>query len=339
MPSSGDTIPRWLSLFVRQTFPRLLVSVAVLLGGVSISIAQSQWSSWAGLGGGITKLATPVNKNGQLEVFAIGTDQALNHIWQTALNGGPNRTSWSNWAGLTGGITEIATAVNQDGRIEVFAIGTDRALNHIWQTSPGGPWSSWAGLGGGITEIATAVNRDGRIEVFAIGTDTALNHIWQTAPNGGPNRTSWSNWAGLAGGITHLATAVNRDGRIEVFAIGTDTALNHIWQTALNGGSNRTSWSPWAGLAGGITHLATAVNQDGRIEVFAIGTDTALNHIWQTALNGGPNRTSWSQWAGLAGGITHLATAINQDGQIEVFAIGTDTALNHIWQTSLGGGF
>jgi hypothetical protein len=58
------------------------------LGGVSISIAQSQWSSWAGLGGGITKLATAVNRNGQLEVFAIGTDQAWNHIWQTSLGGG-----------------------------------------------------------------------------------------------------------------------------------------------------------------------------------------------------------------------------------------------------------
>ena len=35
-------------------------------------------------------------------------------------------------------ITQIATAVNCDGRIEVAAIGTDTALNHIWQLHPGG---------------------------------------------------------------------------------------------------------------------------------------------------------------------------------------------------------
>src|SRR5258707_11847848 len=73
------------------------------------------------------------------------------------------QSQWSSWAGLGGGITQIATAVNQDGRIEGFAIGTDIALNHIWQTSPGGSWSGWAGLSGGITQTATAVNKDGRI--------------------------------------------------------------------------------------------------------------------------------------------------------------------------------
>jgi acylphosphatase len=321
---------------------RLLGLLAALFSGAPAT-AQAQWSGWAGLGGGITKLATAMNADGRMEVFAIGTDQALNHIWQTAPNGGPNRTAWSAWAGLSGRITEIATAVNRDGRIEVFAIDTDQALNHIWQTAPnGGPnqnaWSGWTRLAGGITHLATAVNQDGRIEVFAIGTDQALNHIWQTAPNGGPNQNAWSPWAGLAGGITHLATAVNQDGRVEVFAIGIDQALNHIWQTAPNGGPNQNAWSPWAGLAGGIRHLATTVNQDGRVEVFAIGIDQALNHIWQTDANGGPNRTAWSQWAGLGGGIRHLAAAINQDGRVEVFAIGTDQALNHIWQAALNGG-
>ena len=45
---------------------------------------------------------------------------------------------WSGWAGLGGGVTEIAAAVNSDGRIEVFAIGTDKALHHIWQIVRGG---------------------------------------------------------------------------------------------------------------------------------------------------------------------------------------------------------
>src|ERR1700741_4065977 len=52
---------------------------------------------------------------------------------------------------LGGGISGPPVAImNDDGRIEVFGIGADQALYHIWQTSPGGGWSGWAGLGGHI---------------------------------------------------------------------------------------------------------------------------------------------------------------------------------------------
>jgi hypothetical protein len=40
-------------------------------------------------------------------------------------------------------------AVNSDGRLEVFALGLDGALWHIWQDAAhAGPWSGWASLGG-----------------------------------------------------------------------------------------------------------------------------------------------------------------------------------------------
>ena len=35
-----------------------------------------------------------------------------------------------------------------DGRLEIFARGTDYALWHNWQVSPGGSWSGWNSLGG-----------------------------------------------------------------------------------------------------------------------------------------------------------------------------------------------
>jgi len=84
---------------------------------------------------------------------------------------------------------------NKDGRLEVFARGTDNALWHIWQTAPNNGWSGWASLGGVITSLPTVTNdADSRLEVFARGTDNALWHIWQTAPNNG-----WSGWASLGG--------------------------------------------------------------------------------------------------------------------------------------------
>jgi hypothetical protein len=70
-------------------------------------------------------------------------------------------------------------ACNTDGQLEIFGVGTDFALWHIWQTAPhAGPWSAWSSLAGGITsKPAVAVNKDGRLEVFVRGTDGALWHI------------------------------------------------------------------------------------------------------------------------------------------------------------------
>jgi acylphosphatase len=264
------------------------------------------------------------NSDGRLEVFGVGTDRALWHMWQTAPHAGP----WSSWSSLNGVVISFpAVALNSDGRLEVFVRGTDNALWHIWQTAPhAGPWSAWASLGGVITSNpAVFVNSDGRLEVFARGTDDALWHIWQTAPHAGP----WCGWSSLGGIITSDPSVVdNSDGRLEVFARGTDYALWHIWQTAPHAGP----WSAWSSLGGIITSEApVALNSDGRLEVFVRGTDRALWHIWQAAPHAGP----WSTWSSLGGIITSNPAVIdNSDGRLEVFARGTDDALWHVWQTA-----
>jgi chitodextrinase len=266
--------------------------------------------------------AVGVNSDGRLEVFGVGTDRAIWHIWQEAPHAGP----WSAWSSLGGGTaSDAAVADNSDGRLEVFVRGNDRALWHIWQeTAHSGPWSAWSSLGGIITSNpAVAVNTDGRLEAFARGTDNALWHIWQTAPHSGP----WSAWSSLGGVITSDPTVgVNSDGRMEVFARGTDNALWHIWQTAPHSGP----WSAWSSLGGVLTDdAAVAVNSDGRLEVFVRGTDDALWHIWQTAPHAGP----WSAWSSLGGSITSDPVVFdNSDGRLEVFVRGTDHALWHIWQ-------
>ncbi len=224
--------------------------------------------------------------------------------------------------------TEPVAANNNDGRIEVFARGTDNALWHIWQTAPSNGWGGWASLGGVITSTPALIsNADGRLEAFARGTDGAVWHIWQTAPSGG-----WSGWASLGGVITSDPCAVrNADGRVEVFARGTDGALWHIWQRGPQQG-----WSGWASL--GVQLIGNPVaanNKDGRLEVFMRGNNGALLHVWQTAPNNG-----WSGWASLGGILTtDAAVAQNADGRLEVFGRGTDNALWHIWQTAPNNGW
>ncbi|HEY5474409.1 MAG TPA: hypothetical protein VIK32_14625, partial [Candidatus Limnocylindrales bacterium] len=92
--------------------------------------------------------------------------------------------------------------------------------------------------------------------------------------------------ASLGGVLTSApAVAINKDGRLEVFVRGTDSASWHVWQTAPNNG-----WSGWASL-GGILSDGPAVgsNADGRLEVFARGAALNLIHTWQTAPNDGWN--------------------------------------------------
>jgi uncharacterized phage protein gp47/JayE len=275
--------------------------------------------TWLTLGLGVS--ATPVIKldaAGQLNAFCIGDDGAL---WTRRQSG----AGWGPWQSLGGQIDLLDVGTNQDGRLEVFARGADKALWHIWQTAPASGWSPWASLLGQIDLLAVGANRDGRLEVFARGiVDRGLWHIWQVAPNNG-----WSGWASLGGEIDLLTVTSNQDGRLEVFARGIDHGLWHIWQTAPNNG-----WSGWASLGGIIDLLAVGSNQDGRLEVFARGTDRGLWHIWQTAPNNG-----WSGWASLGGVIDLLAVGSNQDGRVEVFARGTDLALWHIWQTAPNNGW
>jgi hypothetical protein len=75
----------------------------------------------------------------------------LVHISQTV----PGEAPWSRWSSLGGDLKSTAPAVgrNRDGRLEVFARGTDGCLYHIWQVGQNSGWSDWAKLGGwGITD-------------------------------------------------------------------------------------------------------------------------------------------------------------------------------------------
>jgi len=255
------------------------------------------------------------NQDGRLEVFAIGSDNALYHMWQ----GGGEKDGWSNWSSLGGWQSDITVGKNRDGRLEVFAIGSDNAMYHIWQKSPNSGWGDWSGLGGWHKDIAAALNTNGILEVFAIGSDNALYHMWQ----GGKSKDGWTDWSRLGGWVKDIAVGQNQDGRLEVFAIGKDNALWHMWQ----GGGEKDGWSNWSSLGGVVKDIAVGKNRDGRLEVFGIGSDDALYHIWQKSPNSG-----WGDWSRLGGVVKDIEVGQNQDGRLEVFGIGSDDALYHIWQ-------
>jgi hypothetical protein len=181
------------------------------------------------------------NADGRLELFEEGTDGAIWHNWQVE----PSGSVWSGWNTLgqpsKGHVIAPIMGRNADGRLEVFALGPDCELWHIWQVTPGGSWSGWASLGGNVCFVgfpgSVEMNADGRLEVFS-GTSSGMgiNHKWQVTRGG-----SWSGWALLPGeDLSDPTAARNADGRLEVFAEGPGDGVSHNWQVKPGG-----SWSGW----------------------------------------------------------------------------------------------
>ena len=80
------------------------------------------------------------------------------------------------------------------GRLELFALGSDRSLWCNWQLTPNGSWNGWVPFSPGRTwrgSPAVAANQDGRLEVFVEGDDRQIWHAWQSAPNGAWTGSTW----------------------------------------------------------------------------------------------------------------------------------------------------
>lgn len=128
-------------------------------------------------------------------------------------------------------------AANADGRLEVFARGSDKTLWHIYQQPGTSEWSSWESLGGppgamvpfGFVTDAVAENDDRRLEVFVVAGDAAVWHIYQTSPN-----CCWSGWESLGHPtsgwklLTELRVVKRRSHLLELFALDQQGTL---WTT------------------------------------------------------------------------------------------------------------
>lgn len=220
---------------------------------------QDVWSDWISHGQPPSSqvFSTPVlasSADGRLELFIVGSgDGNLYHIWETTRGG-----AWSDWYshGRPPSTTLIGPptiAPSADGRLELFIVGQDGNLYHIWQTTPSGGWSDWFSHGGNPPGVFLSpvlfANADKRLELFVIGKDVntsrlTLYNLHQTSPSDG-----WSDVRlfGKPSSATDLGgtMALNRDfdGRLELFVWGdgqpSDTVY-HIYQKTPNG-----DWSDW----------------------------------------------------------------------------------------------
>lgn len=215
-------------------------------------------------------------------------------------------------------LTDPQMIANADGRLEVFESGGGGAIDHAWQTVPGGTWSSWSRLGGRdkFVSFSTVRTRDGRLEVFAVDRNLRLQHSWQTTPGG-----SWSPFENLGNGgyaLYGLVAAVNADGRVEVLSVTTDHRLVDIHEDRPGG-----PWSPWSDLSGPSAIVGPpgiALDKLGRLNIVAIAPDQHVLRAYQA-----PTASGWSGWFGMNSPrmASNPAVGAGADGLLEVFALDT----------------
>ena len=226
----------------------------------------------------------------------------------------PSINGWTDWASLNGlpTTTSDIEAINIDGVIELAAYGADGNVwlmpESVMRTGATADHSfmSWQSVGSG-TQSGDVIptNNNGSVSGFALGHTSAANGkqlaiftveggavYWRVATTTAQtylDTWQWSGWQSLPLGqrIQQVAVANNAEGgagngRLEVFGVDDTLALTHIWQQ--NAMDNESA--PWSGPAsrgGHVRQILSALNADGRIEIFGVDPDDdQIKHDWQT---------------------------------------------------------
>jgi hypothetical protein len=337
-------------------------------------------TGWYSEGNGqFTNIAVAANENGRLEIFSyesVGAGRIF-HKWQTHPNGG-----WVDWSPFgvvkdryyfneyLNGHTDLFVGIDAQSRLQLVTQGDWT----IGQKSMNGIWGDWhriqsSGMPDSLLLTGMARSIDGRLYVFGVD-QVALDVRYSEQDSGG----SWSDWRNFGhptdgdgeafvavrlddwvfrSGFArwrapNLGVGCNQDGRIEIYG-ASPLKMWHRWQSNR---SKLSEWVPWEPLGtpqpriDNLADWTVIQNEDGRLEVFAAGTDGTNDqiwHIWQGDPNGG-----WGTWDPLPGLFLSplpkpqptsplkgaLRAARTVDGRLKIFAIGQGGGL--FTQTQIG---
>jgi hypothetical protein len=274
---------------------------------------------WSPLGGDhLTQLGAASDKNGNLELFAMGDGGAILHLIQ---NGG----AWGGWTSLLGHqLREFAVANNDDGRIELLAVGGDGVIYHIWQTPPNDDWGQWVAMGGSkLQHVAVVIDSGRALVAFALDSSGAVWTNGQNAPNG-----NWGAWQPLQGtGLKQVAAAVNGN-QLVLCALGGDGVAYFRIRSAAG------TWSPWGGIPGAsLSQIALIANPPAGLELFGLATDHTAMVSNQPA-----GSSNWGGWNQLGGsGLKSVVAAPNANNLLELLAIGGNNRAYHVRQQAAPG--
>lgn len=197
-----------------------------------LSPNSHSWSGEERFSGNALSISAARNGAGRLELVVVGMNHALYTMQQLSPNSwGSGALDGSSWHYIPSWAADVAMTTSNDGRNEIFYVGSTRVLMHRWQSTVGDLYPNEEGFSASILKTAATRNQDGRLEVFAIGDNNHLFNKWQLQPN-----TPWyDSWGGLIGQARYLTAARNQDGRLELFFVGLNGRLYHEWQQQVGG--------------------------------------------------------------------------------------------------------
>ncbi|MEZ4504704.1 MAG: M43 family zinc metalloprotease [Thermomicrobiales bacterium] len=142
----------------------------------------------------------------------------------------------------------------------------------------------------------------------------------------GPRASICSGQVGGAPSASGPIVAWGSD-RLDVFVIGTDSALYHKWWDGSNWGPSVTDWEYMGGIC--MSQPEVVAWGPNRLDVFVLGTDSALWHKWWDGSNWGPSVTGWESLGGTCSSRPEVVAW--GSNRLDVFVLGTDNALYHKW--------
>jgi len=226
-------------------------------------------------------------------------------------------------------------ALDANGLLDVFALGTDHRVWRNQQTAP----TTWTGFAATVppstsflasSAVSVTAEQDGRLELFARGMDNSIWHTRETALNG-----SFAAWSPLPTSVANSppASVIRSDGLIDVYAVGFDGT---VWHSVQNG-VNAPTYSAWTAV-----DTSTLPNGFGPIVVrgdLALHAGTNGNVSVYMRWADGSCRSATVSAAGTAtwlnlGGTMVGNPAVSRDGS-KIYALGTDWKL---WSSPSSGG-
>jgi len=239
----------------------------------------------------------------------------------------------------------MGAELNADGRLEVFARGSDNRLWHNSQSDPGeGPWVGWSSLGGPVGSGPAVVRRQDQLHIFASGPEGDLRHIFQKERNG-----SWSEWESAAWfppgsgssppRIVGAPAAAVLDSGLIVVCFNTDD--NYLLACLLDMSSGSPNWNTWDRLDGqngwpGSNLPAICQDVDGNLKLFAVDPNAQIVSV-ETHVYGGSQLHYFGNPIGMGTSVVGRPAAVpNQDGRIEVVFTSTGGDLHTMWQATPG---
>ena len=175
----------------------------------TLNANTNSFSGWTNLGGVVISDPSAVAWGSHRQVFALGTDMSLFE------NISDDNYNWSGWIYLgqpSGGICSAPSAVSwSPGRIDVFMLGCDNHLKHIWFQSGTSGWDDW---GCCISTAPSAISiAASSLDVFAEDTSGAGN-VWDA---------QWRSTSGLTWLNTGISGSYPPSG---VFDLGRPTVIS-----------------------------------------------------------------------------------------------------------------